>query len=69
MEKVEEQQVGGLSQVEQAHLVLQQEKEERLQKCMKAIEQELEVNGCQLVIKHSVNENNQIMSIIQLITL
>lgn len=68
MKKIEEK-VGGLSQVEQAQLVLQQEKEERLQKCMKAIEQELEVNGCQLVIKHSVNENNQIMSIIQLITL
>lgn len=58
-----------LTEIEKAQLVLQQEKEERLQKCMKAIEQELEVNGCQLVIKHSVNENNQIMSIIQLITL
>lgn len=63
MEKVE------LTELEKAQLVINQEKQERSNKCMEELKELLKNNNCDLTIIHSVNEQNQIMSNIQLVAL
>lgn len=63
MEKVE------LTELEKAQLVINQEKENRSKKCMDELKELLKNNNCDLTIIHSVNEQNQILSNIQLVAL
>jgi hypothetical protein len=58
-----------LKSLEEAQAVIQQEKKERSEKCMNELKELLKQNNCDLAIIHSVNEQNQIMSIIQLVAL
>jgi hypothetical protein len=58
-----------LTEVEKAQTVIQQEKKERSEKCMNELKELLKENNCDLTIIHSVNEQNQIISNIQLIAL
>jgi ABC-type uncharacterized transport system substrate-binding protein len=58
-----------LTAVEQAQAILQQEKEERAHKCMEELKETLKANNCDLTIIYSVNDQNQIMSNIQLVAL
>ena len=58
-----------LTAVEQAQAILQQEKEERVHKCIEELKELLKANNCDLTIIHSVNDQNQILSNIQLIAL
>ena len=63
MEKVQ------LTELEKAQLVINQEKENRSKKCMDELKELLKNNNCDLTIVHSVNEQNQILSNIQLVAL
>jgi hypothetical protein len=58
-----------LKALEEAQAVIQQEKKERSEKCMNELKELLKENNCDLTIIHSVNEQNQIISNIQLIAL
>jgi hypothetical protein len=58
-----------LTEVEKAQVVIQQEKKERSEKCMNELKELLKENNCDLAIIHSVNEQNQILSNIQLVAL
>jgi hypothetical protein len=58
-----------LKALEEAQVVIQQEKKERSEKCMNELKELLKENNCDLTIIHSVNEQNQIISNIQLIAL
>ena len=58
-----------MTDVEKAQAVIQQEKKERSEKCMAELKELLKENNCDLTIIHSVNEQNQIISNIQLIAL
>jgi hypothetical protein len=58
-----------LKALEEAQAVIQQEKKERSGKCMNELKELLKQNNCDLTIIHSVNEQNQIISNIQLIAL
>jgi hypothetical protein len=58
-----------LKALQEAQAVIQQEKKERSEKCMNELKELLKQNNCALTIIHSVNEQNQIISEIQLISL
>lgn len=58
-----------LKALEEAQAVIQQEKKERSEKCMDELKELLKKNNCDLTIIHSVNEQNQIISNIQLVAL
>ena len=58
-----------LTALEEAQAVIQQEKKERSEKCMNELKELLKENNCDLTIIHSVNEQNQIISNIQLVAL
>jgi hypothetical protein len=58
-----------LKALEEAQAVIQQEKKERSGKCMNELKELLKENNCDLTIIHSVNEQNQIISNIQLVAL
>jgi hypothetical protein len=58
-----------LKALQEAQAVIQQEKKERSEKCMNELKELLKQNNCDLTIIHSVNEQNQIMSNIQLVAL
>jgi hypothetical protein len=58
-----------LTDVEKAQAVIQQEKKERAGKCMVELKELLKTYNCDLAIIHSVNEQNQILSNIQLLAL
>jgi hypothetical protein len=58
-----------LKSLEEAQAVIQQEKKERSEKCMNELKELLKQNNCDLAIIHSVNEQNQIISNIQLVAL
>lgn len=58
-----------LKALEEAQAVIQQEKKERSEKCMNELKELLKKNNCDLTIIHSVNEQNQIISNIQLVAL
>lgn len=58
-----------LTAIEEAQMVIQQEKETRANKCMEELKELLKNNNCDLTIIHSVNEQNQILSNIQLVAL
>jgi len=58
-----------LKALEEAQAVIQQEKKERAGKCMVELKELLKTYNCDLAIIHSVNEQNQILSNIQLVAL
>jgi hypothetical protein len=58
-----------LTALEEAQAVIQQEKKERSEKCINELKELLKENNCDLTIIHSVNEQNQIISNIQLVAL
>lgn len=60
---------GELTELEKAQLVINQEKENRSKKCIDELKELLKNNNCDLTIVHSVNEQNQIISNIQLVAL
>lgn len=58
-----------MSELEKAQLVINKEKEERSNKCLNELKELLKNNNCNLIIVHSVNENNQILSNIEVVAL
>ncbi len=58
-----------LKALEEAQAVIQQEKKERSEKCMNELKELFKTYNCDLAIIHSVNEQNQILSNIQLVAL
>ena len=55
-----------LSEIEKAQLVLQEEKTNREKECFGKMQELLKEYNCDLTVVHSVNEQNQILSQINL---